>query len=140
MLSLRTDRFTYYADEEIRVEAYLCNDTNCAGNYKVVFEAEGLVGEAEASVNASDVAYAADAVFKLPVTERKQITVKAILVDETGNVVTHNSLTLVVYPRRELVQTSENEIITMLQPGGETISGVTEYTATAKVKVPVEVG
>ena len=125
MLSLRTDRFTCFADEEIRVEAYICNDTNTAGNYKIVFETEGLRGETAVFVPASDVAYGADAVFKLPTDEKKQITVKAILLDEADNVVTHNSLTLVVYPRRDLAQTTNNEIIMMLQPGEYEIAGET---------------
>ena len=125
MLSLRTDRFTYFADEEICVEAYICNDTNKAGNYKVVFEAEGLCAEVAAAVAASDVSYAADAVLRFPVEDRKQITLKAILLDETDRVVTHNSLTLIIYPRREFAQTTNNEIIMMLQPGTYEIAGET---------------
>ncbi len=125
MLSLRTDRFTHFADEEICVEAYICNDTNSAGTYRVVFEAEDLRGETAVSVSASDVTYGADAVFKLPVCEKKLITVKAILLDEAGNVVTHNSLTLVIYPRRTLAASTKNEIIMMLQPGEYEIAGET---------------
>ena len=125
MLSLRTDRFTCFDDEQIHVEAYICNDTGKAGNYKVIFEAEDLRGETEATANASDVAYVADAVFTIPVRQRKQITLKAILLDEAGNVVTHNSLTLVIYPRKELAQSTENEIIMMLQPGEYEIAGET---------------
>ena len=125
MLSLRTDRFTYFTDEEISVEAYVCNDTNRSGNYKVFFEVENLRGEAAAAVRASDVTYVADATFKIDTQQRKMITVKAILLDEAGDVVTHNSLTLVVYPRRELTQDTSNEIIMMLEPGDYQIAGQT---------------
>ena len=51
------------------------------------------------------------------------ITAKAILLDETDNVVTHNCLTVVVYPRRELAKTTNNEILMMLQPGEYEIAG-----------------
>ena len=126
MLSLRTDRFTYFADEEIRVEAYICNDTNRGGNYQVVFEAESLRGKTDTIFGkASDVTYAGDAVFKLACKERTHIKVKAILLDDQGTVITHNTLTLVVYPRREIAQNTDNEIIMMLEPGEYKIAGET---------------
>lgn len=38
MLSLRTDRFTYYCGEQISIEAHICNDTHKCGSGKLIFE------------------------------------------------------------------------------------------------------
>ena len=38
MVSLRADRFTYFSGEKIKIEAYICNDSNVSGDYKLKFE------------------------------------------------------------------------------------------------------
>ncbi len=126
MISLRTDRFTYFADEEISVECYVCNDTNIQRKCNVIFETEEMTAKNEnVSVLACDVTYVSDAVFKVNCNERKKVTLKAILTDENGNVITHNSVELEVFPRRSITKESDNEIIMMLEPGEYFIAGET---------------
>ncbi len=126
MVSLRTDRFTYFEGEEISVECYVCNDTNEAKKYSVIFETDDACAKIEGTeISACGVTYASDAVFKVSCSERKKVTLKAILTDENGAVITHNSIELEVFPRREMAKATNNEIIMMLEPGEYFIAGET---------------
>jgi len=105
-LSLRTDRYTYYSDEKLSVECYLCNDTNDSGEYTLRFEyyADGnYMGMSETKVNmfdcsatyASNAEWIPDRIFeKAQGKDRAKITIRAILLDEKGTVSAYNDLTV----------------------------------------------
>ena len=111
-LSLRTDRYSYYSDETVSVECYLCNDTNASGAYTLRFEyyVDGLyMGMGETEVTMSDCAstYAAhgewlpEGIFEnTEEKDRAKITVRAILLDGNGKVAAYNDLAVVVFKEK----------------------------------------
>ena len=130
MLSLRTDRFTYFEGETVSVESYICNDTQKESkNLKVKFElydGENIVKSSEisAKMDVCDVNYVANAEFVIDkVDVRKAYTLKAILIDENGDVITHNSLGLEVFEDAEIKENPNVEIISMLSAGEYEIAG-----------------
>lgn len=130
-VSLRTDRFTYTAGEEISIEAYLCNDTNTEGNYTLKFELyKGDVlcktGSTDAYMADCDVTYAADACFTVPeVSDRELFTLKAILLDENESVVTYEEQTIEVFADVCITPSAKLELICNLPEGEHSIAGET---------------
>ncbi len=132
MVSLRTDRFTYFAGEDISIETYICNDTNLENSgYKVTYElfkGDKLIKKTTASAEIKDckVTYVGNAEFTAPeVEDREKYTVKAILTDEKGEVITHNSLTIEVFADCEIQKNEKVELIEMLDAGEYEIAGET---------------
>ncbi len=124
MLSLRTDRFTYYEGEKISIECYLCNDTNSDGEYTVKYEIDDM--KCECGVLAVDcgVSYVSNAEFVIDhVQDREKFTLKAILMDKSGNVLTYAEQAVEVFEREEEITKTKNEIILDLQPGVYEIAG-----------------
>ena len=129
-ISLRTDRYTYYAGEEIAIEAYLCNDTDYAGactvNYEL-YDGNGCLirtAQTKAKAEACDVSRADDAVFTIgQVEDREKYTLKAILMDASGKVVDYNSVTLEVFADCEVVSDEDVVLIEKLLPGEYEIAG-----------------
>ena len=126
MLSLRTDRFTYYEGEKISVECYVCNDTFKSEKYKVIYELDGMRAETNAEITSCDVTYVSNAEFVIDeVSDREECILKAILLDEKDNVVTWNSLKIEVFSAVEVKENPNTEIIFDLQPGEYEIAGET---------------
>ncbi len=130
IVSLRTDRFTYFADEDIRFECCICNDTNTEyKNCKVVYELyrNGEViaqSESACEVGECDIAYAPDACFECrDVADREKYTLKAILLDSRGEVINYNSFDFEVFARREREGREGLELITGLDAGEYEIAG-----------------
>ncbi len=124
MLSLRTDRFTYFEGEKISVECYVCNDTNKSGKYKVVYELGSLSGEDSVDMKECGVTYISNAEFVIDnVDDREVFTLKAILIDENNNVITHTEQTIEVFKAVEVKKGEDVEFITNLQPGEYEIAG-----------------
>lgn len=139
-ISLRTDRFRYFEGEEIAIEAFLCNDTNVEGDgYTIQFEVyagqdrfctgkvtEELLytGTIPARMKGCEAYYVADACFTIPkVEDRELFTLKAILSDPTGNVVTYDTLTIEVFEDVEVVVNDKVELICDLPVGVHEIAG-----------------
>ena len=132
MLSLRTDRFTYFAGEQVSIETWLCNDTTLASDhYRVIYEllsGEHVVlrGETSAVLAESDVTYVANASFCAPmVDDREKYVLRAILLDEAGNAVTDNTQEIEVFRHVNIEKNDNVELITCLKPGEYTIAGET---------------
>lgn len=131
LLSLRSDRFFYYAGEDVHIEAHLCNDTLQASRpgMKLVFELfEGdkplRKGVMDAHYDACTSTYAADARFPAPATDvRKEYTLKAFLVDADGGVCAQQIFEFVVFPDVELPENTETVWITDLEKGTYFIAG-----------------
>ena len=138
LISLRSDRFTYFDDENISIETYVCNDTNVKGeDYTVVYEAylgEKMIKRAEmkAGFDENTVTYIANAEFNVKVADREKITVKAMLIKD-GQVVSHNSFDVGVFKRRGISKHDGLVIIDDLDVGEHTIAG---ETVTVETKPP----
>lgn len=133
LVSLRTDRFTYYEGEKISIEAYVCNDTNIVNkDCAVVFELYNSGGEivmsgrTPAILADCDVTYAANAEFSIPkVDDREKFTLKAILLDKAENVLSTNELVVEVFADVELPVNDDVVFVTDIKRGQQTIAGET---------------
>lgn len=138
LLSLRSDRFTYFDDENISIETYVCNDTNARGeDYSIVYEAylgEKMIKRAEikAEFDENTVTYIANAELNVKVEDRESITVKAMLIKD-GCVVSHNSFDVGVFKRRGITKHDGLVIIDDLDVGEHIIAG---ETVTVEAKAP----
>ncbi len=127
-ISLRTDRFTYFAGETVNIESYICNDSNLSGACRVVYEVykDGkiiLQGESDGEMKNCDVTYCSDFQFSIDsVCDREVYTVKAILVDNSGNVLAHNFVSVEIFEDCEVGKNDNLEIIT-LTPGVHEVAG-----------------
>ncbi len=125
MISLRTDRFTYFAGERIAIETYICNDSQLEGEeFSVRYELSKngeLIRSAEtpASITACDVDYISDAVFTADeVEDREKYILTAILLDGQRREITHNSLEIEVFADVE-VESSDSVVLIEKLPAGE---------------------
>ena len=123
-VSLRTDRFAYFEGETVSIECYICNDTNLQGDYTVVYEMEDLIAECKVYVDACTVTYVSNAEFEIEtVQERKEVLLKAALLDDDGKVIGYGTQEVTVFPRAEVAKETENELIFDLEPGEYEIAG-----------------
>ncbi|MBO5198654.1 MAG: hypothetical protein J6B85_09105 [Lachnospiraceae bacterium] len=135
MVSLRTDRFTYYSGETISIESYICNDTNESGEYTLKFEylRNGVpAGENSVTVTVKDCAatYAANAEFTIAdVTGREDVLVRAILMKPDGTVVTYNETVVQVF---EDVTVAENENVVLIEKLPAGVHEIAGETVTVK--------
>jgi hypothetical protein len=106
MANLRTDRWTYWAEESFAIEAWLCNDTLEAPSgatlrYQVeVAGAVVLAGCASVEVPVGTATCQGVIRGTLPaVTSRTTVTMRLALVDGAGTVLHDTALPLEVFPR-----------------------------------------
>ena len=125
MLSLRTDRFTYFEGEKISVECFVCNDTQKVGKYKIVYELGNIKkGELYVEISACDVIYASSAEFVIDkVNDRESFLLKAIMLDETGKVITYTTQEIQVFEDCDVSQNENVELICNLEEGEYEIAG-----------------
>ena len=124
LLSLRTDRMAYFDGEELLLEAFVSNDTEKCGKYKVVYECDGKSGDVAFDLLANDVTYVSNPTLRLSAGKRRRVTLKAILLDENGAVITHNSVDFEIFPRIKDEAEHTPEIIYLNEPGEYDIEGV----------------
>ncbi len=129
-ISLRTDRYTYYAGESIHIEGYICNDTDYQGNCTVHYELYDGSGKlcraAKCTAKAKEcgVIRVDDASFVIEaVDDRQKYTLKAVLTDESGTVVDYNSIHLEVFADCEVKENENVVLIEKLAPGTYEIAG-----------------
>ena len=127
LLSLRTDRFTYYSGEKISVECFICNDTNeekeCIVSYEL-YDGEKclLSGSSSAVLCDCSAKYCGEAVFDAPcVKERSVYTLRAVLSDGES-VISENSINIEVFADVSVVQ-NDNVIIINPDVGEHIIAG-----------------
>lgn len=130
MLSLRTDRFTYFTGEVISVEAHMCNDTNCEGkDFTVVYElySSGKLLKKisqSAEIENCRASYVGSVEFEAPkVSDREKFMLKAILLDKDENVITYKELGLEVFEDVEVPENENIVLIEKLEPGEYEIAG-----------------
>lgn len=130
MLSVRTDRFTYFEGENISIETFICNDTNlCADNYSICYELykDGKIiktAKTPAEVHDCRSAYSSSAEFVIDkVNDREIFTLKAILCDNDDNPLTFNSVDIEVFEDVEIPENENVVLIEKLEPGRYDIAG-----------------
>ena len=107
MISLRTDRLTYTAQEEAGIEVWLCNDRptvvdGATLKYEAVLtNGRALCGELRCDIPESGVLYAGDIAFRMAETEGVAL-VRAVLLDREGRVLHRASQALEVYAAQRL--------------------------------------
>lgn len=121
LLSLRTDRFTYYAGEEINIECYLCNDTNIdSDGYQIVYELyrKGVKtgqGSMPAALQDCTASYTSECTFRIDdVDDRETVTVRAVLLDQEGTAICDNYVDVEVFA--DVVLTESNPDIVLINP------------------------
>lgn len=130
MVSLRTDKWTYFEGEEVSIEAFICNDTNLeTKDYKMRYElyaGDELIktSEKQAEIKNCDVTAISDIRFTIDeVVDREIFTLKAILLDENGNVVNYAIQDIEVFEDVEIEVNDNVVIIDDLEPGEYQIAG-----------------
>ncbi len=109
MVSLRTDRYTYFSGEDIGMEAWICNDRAAMpeGAYiqYMIKQGDKWIAAARnvADVPSCNTAYQGDLCVKaLNVQERTTLTVSLALCDADGQVLTDTSVDIEVFPLPQL--------------------------------------
>jgi hypothetical protein len=132
MLSLRTDRFTYYSGENICTEIYLCNDTAEEFHGSVIFELYGRksllqYGEYPAEICACGAGYICSTEFFIgDVADRESFTLKAVLLDKNRKAVTYNQIAVEVFTDVVVPPINDDTVfIEKLTPGDYEIAGET---------------
>ncbi|MBQ3224207.1 MAG: hypothetical protein IJB42_00715, partial [Oscillospiraceae bacterium] len=131
LVSLRSDRFTYFDDETVSIEAYVCNDTHevSDGNYTMVFElydGDKVIMQSKTAAYFGEVTatYIANAEFKISVEDRKKLCLKAILM-RNDDVISYNTFDLEVFKRRGINKSDNIILIDDLDVGEHEIAGET---------------
>ena len=133
LLSIRSDRFTYYEGEKISLETFICNDKNENSKKGVRLVCELykddemlMYGEQDTSYGACTVDYAANIEFIAPeVSDRENFKLKAYLVDENGKTIAQQTFDFTVFEDVEVPENSEVVLITDLKEGTYEIAGET---------------
>ncbi len=136
LISLRSDRFTFFDDETVSIETYVCNDTHNVsnGDYSIVYElydGDKVIMRNETPAHFEEVttAYVANAEFKISVEDRKKFCLKAILMHE-GEVVSYNTFDVEVFKRRGINKNDNIVLIEDLEEGEHEIAGETVVVQT----------
>ena len=140
LVSLRSDRFTYYAGEKISVETYLCNDTNITSdNCSIIFELYNAKGEKcqsttiPAWIRDCDISYIANAEFTVDsVQDREKYQLKAIALDADGNIMSTNEFCFEVFEDVTLPTNDNTVIVPLTSLGEQTVAGETVIVDSTK--------
>lgn len=132
LITLRSDRFTYYENENISIETYISNDIDeTYDDYKVVYElySEGekvMDADIGTCIKACDVTYVANAEFSIfDVRDRKKYVLRAILLNGDGGVVSYNEFPFEVFADVEVPENDNIVYIDDLDVGTHEIAGET---------------
>lgn len=131
LVSLRSDRFTYYSGETAKIETYLCNDTNKPVSGMLhfgLYDGETLLQSGETPVTCGDCTaeYAVSACFSVPDTaDRQKFTLKAALVDSEGSVISDNCWEFEAFADVTMDENDRIVWVTDLTPGTHTVAGET---------------
>ncbi len=109
MVSIRNDRKTYFAGEEIGIELFICNDTHIVSDgHKLVMELLDkngqvvLSGKYDANFGENSSFMQGDIVFTAPETDdRDAYTLRAILTDASGKVLHYSDEEIEIFCKEE---------------------------------------
>lgn len=109
MVSLRADRFSYFAGEKGECELFICNDTTQkADGHKIICElisnSGALLAKTEVSADFSENStfMQGKLAFDIPeFKDRESVTLRAVLTDKVGEVIHYTEEKLEIFPRFE---------------------------------------
>jgi len=133
LLSLRSDRMTYYAGETVSIESYICNDTNqvIGDGWRVKYELyKGdkaiMAGQSPVNAGACTAEYTVSCEFTAPeVADREKYSVRGILLDPKGEVVSYQDFPIEIFADVTVPENEEVEFICNLPVGTHEIAGET---------------
>ena len=133
LLSLRSDRNTCYAGENVSIETYICNDTNTVigEGWQVKYELHKgdeviMTGKKAVKADACTAQYVASCDFIAPeVADREKYAVRGILLDPKGEVVSWQDFPIEVFADVTVPENTEIEFICNLPIGTHEIAGET---------------
>lgn len=131
MVSLRTDRYSYFSGERISIESYICNDTQNNGEYRLKFEyyIDGNPtggNETKVTVKECGAVYVANAEFTVNnVNDRAKVLLRAILLDENNRQIAYNEVEVNVLADVEIKENNDVVLIQNLPVGTHNIAGET---------------
>lgn len=133
LISLRSDRFTYYSGEKVSIEAFVCNDTaeKSEDGTMLCFELYSgdkmlMNSKTEAMYELCTTSYIANVEFNAPETESKEkLTLKAFLVSKNGETIAQQRFYFTVFADVEIKENGETVLITNLANGVHQIAGET---------------
>lgn len=132
LITLRSDRFTYFEGEPISIETYISNDLDkapekCEVVYELYKGTEHVKsGRVSTGVKPCDVTYAANAEFVIDkVQDREKFTLKAFLLDATGAVLSENAFSFEVFADVDVKENDTIVYIDDLEIGEHEIAGET---------------
>lgn len=150
LVSLRSDRFTYYENENISIEAFVCNDIDKVyRDHEIVFEVyrggKKIQSGKEriASITGCDVTYICNAEFALSgIEDREKCFLRAILRDGEGKAVTYSDFSFEVFRDTGMVENENIIFIDDLSLGEHEIAGemVHVYKAGGRYAVSRDTG
>ena len=129
--SFRTDRYTYFAGEQIKIENYICNDTNLQTSGKIVYCVKNSVGktvffgEEYISCNPCDSIYAHTVSFTVEsVNSREKFKVCSYYVDDNNKSLNCvNEIEIEVFAPIKYVPNGKLKIIELKTRGEQEICG-----------------
>jgi hypothetical protein len=105
MVSLRTDRYAWYSNENAEIETWICNDKNDAPSgskimYEVIVDGKVILKqEADASISINSANYQGQLQFKVPVLKKRSIAyVRVGLFDAAGQCIHYATQQLEIFP------------------------------------------
>lgn len=108
MVNLRTDRYTYFSEEALALEAWICNDTHVipeAATLRYQLECDGQIIFAQqvaAQLAACENTFQGYLNLPAPqVNERTPVIARLALMDAEGNILHDTALELEIFPRPE---------------------------------------
>ena len=136
IVSLRTDRKTFFEGDDVRVEAFICNDTEeKSSGHKLTVELikgdrAAYRGEFDADMRANDSVCQGEIAFKAPACAgREKYTLRAILKGGDGKIVHYADEEIEIYKKEEIMQKTavvvdglgDTEKIVALAESGKTV-------------------
>ncbi|MBO4354078.1 MAG: glycoside hydrolase family 2 [Clostridia bacterium] len=111
MVSLRTDRKTFFEGENVKIEAYVCNDTQTSLDghtlkFELIKDGKAVMrGVFPADVKPNDSVLQGEISFKAPPCRaRDKYDVRAILCDKDGNVLHYADEPIEIYKKEEILE------------------------------------
>lgn len=109
MVNIRTDKYKFFESEEVKLEAWICNDNNWVPknakiNYQLEIDDEIFFAQTNnANVPLCSSEFQGYISFKAPkVKERKNVNIRLALISEEGEVLNDTLLIIEVFPTIEL--------------------------------------
>jgi len=141
MANLRTDRYKYFTGDDVKIETWICNDTNKIpekAQVKYYAEMDGniiLKGAEAAMIPECSSKYQGTVQFKAPdVCERKNVKVRLAITKENGEVLHDTEIDIEIFPQLE-IETKKKVYIVGAEEGN-----AAELAKEAGLKITEQVG